>query len=152
MCLKTTMSKYFRNISLRRKKKKNLWGKKKKEKARIFFRGTMLFTQSPCLVFFFFFLRKGWKPHSSVKAEHSKGCERSWCEHQPCSDSSRVSSHLIAVSFQLRDRGNYLYKWLPGERPQQFVYANQVVPANHALFSVVSVVCKCTESEQGIYS
>lgn len=79
MCLKTTMSKYFRNSCSkgeRKKKKKEKAVGDKKGKARIFFRGKKkcLFTQS-------LFLEKGGEKHSSVKAEHSKGCEMSCREH-----------------------------------------------------------------------
>lgn len=56
MCLKTTMSKYFRNSCSKGKKKEKkneVMEKKKKRKSKDFLQGKKrLFTHSPCLAFF----------------------------------------------------------------------------------------------------
>lgn len=149
MCLKTTMSKYFRNSCLKGKKKSCRGIKKKKQG---FSLGEKINSLHPKPMFGLFLEKRGKKTQFS----------KSWTFQRVWNELSwalavfwlfySLKSPPSSVSFHLWDRGNNLYQWLLGERPQQFVYANQVVPANHALFSVVSVVCKCTESEQGIYS
>lgn len=150
MCLKTTMSKYFRNsCSKGEKNQKESCGEKKKNKD--FLQGKKP-PLHPKPMFGLFPEEGGEKTRFSKSWTFQRVWnELAWALAMFWLFQSLKSPHSSA-SFRLGDRGNNLYKWLLAERPQQFVYVNQVVPANHALFSVVSVVCKCTESEQGIYS
>lgn len=160
VCLKTRMSKYFRNSCCEGKKKRGekrwLWKKKKLERRTLALSpGENKPTTKQFLLHpkpFGCFLKEG----KRAWFRKSQTLRRVWNEmawaSALCCFFSCLNLPNSSAAVQIRSRGNNLYKWLLGERPRQFVHANQVVPANHILFSVVSEVCKCRESEQGSYS